>query len=75
MNSAMWIVVVIPSIMALIFSVFVTIGVITDIADRAKQLQLKEKAGNVAILTPSIPLSTSPNPKTSSPLNPQITLK
>lgn len=73
MNSGKLVIVVIPSIIALIFSVFVTIGIIADVADRAERdKQLKHKLDNVVVLTPSAPLS-SPNPKVSSPLSPQIT--
>lgn len=74
MNSGKLVIVVIPSIIALIFSVFVTIGIIADVADRAERdkQQLKHKLDNVVVLTPSAPLS-SPNPKVSSPLSPQIT--
>ena len=68
-------IIVIPSIIALIFSAFVTIGIMADISDRAeKAKQLKNKLDNVIVLTPSPPIS-SVNPKASSPLNPQITLK
>ena len=76
MNSGILFVVVIPSIIALIFSVYVTIGIIADISDRAKQQQLKRTQGTVPIFMPTSPLPTM-NPKTtsSSPLNPQITLK
>ncbi|MFL6344071.1 MAG: hypothetical protein ACJ71A_01320 [Nitrososphaeraceae archaeon] len=74
MNSGKLVIVVIPSIIALIFSVFVTIGIIADVADRAERdKQLKHKLDNVVVLTPSAPLSSSPNPKVSSPLSPQIT--
>jgi hypothetical protein len=74
MNSGKLVIVVIPSIIALIFSVFVTIGIIADVADRAERdKQLKHKLDNVIVLTPSAPLSSSPNPKVSSPLSPQIT--
>jgi hypothetical protein len=74
MNSGKLVIVVIPSIIALIFSVFVTIGTIADVADRAERdKQLKHKLDNVVVLTPSAPLSSSPNPKVSSPLSPQIT--
>ena len=75
MNSGKLVIVVIPSIIALIFSVFVTIGIIAYVADRAERdkQQLKHKLDNVAVLTPSAPLSSSPNPKVSSPLSPQIT--
>jgi hypothetical protein len=74
MNSGKLVIVVIPSIIALIFSVFVTIGIIADVADRTERdKQLKHKLDNVVVLTPSAPLSSSPNPKVSSPLSPQIT--
>ena len=74
MNSGKLVIVVIPSIIALIFSVFVTIGIIADVADRAERdKQLKHKLDNVVVLKPSAPLSSSPNPKVSSPLSPQIT--
>jgi hypothetical protein len=73
MNSGKLVIIVIPSIMALIFSAFVTIGIMADISDRTeKAKQLKNKHDNVIVLTPSPPISTSVNPKTSSPLNPQI---
>ncbi|MFL6378458.1 MAG: hypothetical protein ACJ72R_13490 [Nitrososphaeraceae archaeon] len=63
LNSGTWVVVVIPSIIALIFSVLVTIGIIADVSDRAKQLQLKRTQGSVAILMRSTPPSPSSNPK------------
>lgn len=73
MNSGKLVIIVIPSIIALIFSAFVTIGIMADISSRAeKAKQLKNKLDNVIVLTPSPPIS-SVNPKTSSPLNPQIT--
>jgi hypothetical protein len=76
MNSGKLVIIVIPSIIALIFSAFVTIGIMADISDRAeKAKQLKNKHDNVIVLTPSPPISPSVNSKTSSPLNPQITPK
>ena len=73
MNSGKLVIIVIPSIIALIFSAFVTIGIMADISSRAeKAKQLKNKLDNVIVLTPS-PHISSVNPKTSSPLNPQIT--
>ena len=73
MNSGKLVIIVLPSIIALIFSAFVTIGIMADISDRAeKAKQLKNKLDNVIVLTPSPPISSSVNPKTSSPLNPQI---
>ena len=74
MNSGKLVIIVIPSIIALIFSAFVTIGIMVDISDRAeKAKQLKNKLDNVIVLTPSPSISSSVNPKTSSPLNSQIT--
>lgn len=74
MNSGKLVIIVIPSIIALIFSAFVTIGIMADISDRAeKAKQLKNKLDNVIVLTPSPSISSSVNPKASSPLNPQIT--
>ena len=76
MNSGKLVIIVIPSIIALIFSAFVTIGIMADISDRAeKAKQLKNKHDNAIVLTPSPPISPSVNPKTSSPLNSQITPK
>ena len=50
MNSGKLVIIVIPSI---IFSVFVTIGIMADVADRAeKARQLKNKLDNVVVLTP-----------------------
>jgi hypothetical protein len=60
MHSGTWLVIVIPSIIALIFSVFVTIGIIADVSNRAKQLQLNHTQGSVAILTPSPSIRASP---------------
>jgi hypothetical protein len=75
MNSGKLVIVVIPSIIALIFSIFVTIGIMADVADRAERdKQLKHRLDNVAVLTPPAPLSSSPEPKGSSPPSPQITL-
>ena len=74
MNSGKLVIIVIPSIIALIFSAFVTIGIMADISSRSeKAKQLKNKLDNVIVLTPSPSISSSVNPKTSSPLNPQIT--
>ncbi len=74
MNSGKLVIIVLPSIIALIFSAFVTIGIMADISDRAeKAKQLKNKLDNAIVLTPSPPISSSVNPKTSSPFNPQIT--
>ncbi|HJT47602.1 MAG TPA: hypothetical protein VJ729_05415 [Nitrososphaeraceae archaeon] len=76
MNTGKLVIIVIPSIIALVFSAFVTIGIMADISDRAeKAKQLKNKLDNVIVLTPSSPISSSVNPKTSSSVNPQITLK
>ena len=53
MNSGKLAIIVIPSILAVIFSVFVTIGIMADVADRAeKAKQLKNKLSNVVVLTP-----------------------
>lgn len=55
MNYGKLIIVVIPSIIALIFSIFVTIGIIGDIParfERAKQLQHKQNANPIIVLTP-----------------------
>ena len=53
MNSGKLVIIVIPSIIAVIFSVFVTIGIMADVADRAeKARQLKNKLDNVVVLTP-----------------------
>ena len=74
MNSGKLVIIVLPSIIALIFSAFVTIGIMADISDRAeKAKQLKNKLDNAIVLTPSPPISSSVNPKTSSPFNPQVT--
>jgi hypothetical protein len=49
MNSGKLLIIVIPSIVAVIFSVFVTIGIMADVADRAeKAKQLK----NAVVLSP-----------------------
>jgi hypothetical protein len=61
MNSGKLVILVIPSIIALVFSVFVTIGIIGDIptrADRAKNLQHKDSVGPVIVLTPPAPLKS-----------------
>ena len=53
MNSGKLVIIVIPSIIALIFSAFVTIGIMADISSRAeKAKQLKNKLDNVVALTP-----------------------
>ena len=53
MNSGKLVIIVIPSMIAVIFSVFVTIGIMADVADRAeKNRQLKNKLDNVVVLTP-----------------------
>jgi hypothetical protein len=53
MNFGKLVIIVIPSILALIFSVFVTIGIMADVSDRAeKAKQLKNKLANVIVLTP-----------------------
>ena len=53
MNSGKLVIIVIPSIVAVIFSVFVTIGIMADVADRTeKAKQLKNKLTNVVVLTP-----------------------
>jgi hypothetical protein len=82
MNSGSWFIIVIPSILAVIFSVFVTVGIIADTANRAKEQQqqqqlLKRAQGGVAILMPTSPISSqNPNTTSSSPLlSPQIPLK
>jgi hypothetical protein len=66
MNSGKLVILVIPSIIALIFSVFVTIGIIGDIstrADRAKILQQKYTAGPVIVLMPPPPIKFQIPPK------------
>jgi hypothetical protein len=63
MNSGMWVILIIPSIIALIFSVFVTIGIIGDISNRAKNLQQKHTVGPVIVLTPPPPLKSQISPK------------
>ena len=74
MNSGKLVIIVLPSIIALIFSAFVTIGIMADISDRAeKAKQLKNKLNSAIVLTPSPPISSSVNPNTSSPFNPQVT--
>ena len=74
MDSGKLVIIVIPSILAVVFSIFVTIGIMADVADRTeKAKQLKHRLDNVAILTPPPPLS-SPNSKASSQLGPQITV-
>jgi hypothetical protein len=55
MNYGKLIIVVIPSIIVLIFSIFVTIGIIGDIPtrfERAKQLQQKQNTDPIIVLTP-----------------------
>jgi hypothetical protein len=53
MNSGKVVIIVIPSIVAIIFSVFVTIGIMADVADRAeKDKHLKNKLSNIVVLTP-----------------------
>ena len=53
MNSGKLVIIVLPSIIALIFSAFVTIGIMADISDRAeKAKQLKNKLSNIVVLTP-----------------------
>jgi hypothetical protein len=66
MNSGKLVIVVIPSIIALIFSIFVTIGIIGDIftrADRAKNLQNKDTVSPVIVLTPPPPAKSQIPPK------------
>ena len=66
MNSGKLVILVIPSIIALIFSVFVTIGIIVDIstrADRAKILQQKYTVGPVIVLMPPPPIKSQIPPK------------
>jgi len=53
MNSGKLVIIVIPSIIAVIFSVFVAIGIMADVADRVeKARQLKNRLDNVIVLTP-----------------------
>lgn len=74
MDSGKLVIIVIPSILAVVFSIFVTIGIMADVADRAeKAKQLKHRLDNIAVLTPPPPLSSQPNSRASSPLGPQIT--
>lgn len=60
MNSGKLIIVAIPSIIGLIFSIFVTKGIIGDIPTRfgkAKQLQQKYNGSPIAVLTQPPPKS------------------
>jgi hypothetical protein len=60
MDSGKLIIVAIPSIIALIFSIFVAKGIIGDIAtrfDRAKELQQKNNWSPIAVLTQPPPKS------------------
>ena len=64
MNSGKLVIIVIPSIVALIFSIFVTIGIMDDIHSRvvrAKNLQYTDGntvGGPVIVLTPPPPLKS-----------------
>jgi hypothetical protein len=63
MDSGKLIIVAIPSIIALIFSIFVTKGIIGDIParfGRAKQLQQKYNGSPIAVLTQTPPKSQIP---------------
>ena len=66
MNSGKLVIVVIPSIIALIFSIFVTVGIIGDVStrsERAKQLQQKHNVGRIVVLTPPAPLKSQIPPE------------